>query len=306
MAIYHFALSSVSRKAGRSAVKSAAYITGSRVIDERTGRVINYSRKAKEVLGTGTIGPINWQATEAAEKRKDAKIARSIIVALPWELTLRALTKLVRTFGYWLRREHGLAGQWAIHAAPGDQRNIHAHLVITTRTVNAKGGHERKLRELDVARTSGAIIKRWRQKWDDVVNRALKKNGHEARIDGRSHEAAGRDKIPRKHLGPQDAARRRKGYSSWAARCNTAVEVVETAKEELANIARQIRVTLTRKNRVRVQRQISKARRRFQWIIDRLGMTTAAKSEPLKQPSAPPLDHHEQTAAKAVKNPRRR
>ena len=306
MAIYHFSVSSVSRKVGRSAVKSSAYITGTRQIDERTGRVINYSRKAKEVLAIGAIGPVDWQATEAAEKRKDSKVARSIIVALPWELTLRALSKLVRTFGAWLRQEHGLAGQWVIHAAPGDPRNIHAHLLITTRTVNANGVHERKLRELDCARTSGGIVKRWRQKWEDAVNIALEKNGHEVRIDGRSHADAGREKIPRKHLGPRDAARNRKGYSSWAVRCNAAADVVENAKEELAKVARKIRVALTRKSRVRIQGQLKKARRRFLWVTDRLGMTTAIKSFPKEQPSAPSSNQEEQTTPTPTKTSHRR
>ena len=86
MAIYHFSVSSVSRKAGRSAVRSAAYIMGTRRVDERTGRICNYSRKAAEVLATDTFGPIDWQAVERAERRKDAKVAagmRGKLIVVP-------------------------------------------------------------------------------------------------------------------------------------------------------------------------------------------------------------------------------
>ena len=139
MAIYHFALSAVSRAAGQSAVRVWAYITGTRLLDERTGKIANYARKAKEVLAVGTTGPVNWQATERAERRKDAKVARHLIVALPSELALAAQIALLVVYAAWLRAKHGVAVGWAIHAPPHDARNVHAHLLITTRTVDQDG-----------------------------------------------------------------------------------------------------------------------------------------------------------------------
>ena len=85
MAIYHFDLQSVSRAEGDSAVRAWAYTTGTCQVDARTGRVYNFSSKAAEILATGKIGPVDWQATEAAEGRWNSKVARTLILALPCE-----------------------------------------------------------------------------------------------------------------------------------------------------------------------------------------------------------------------------
>ena len=235
MAIYHFSVSSVSRKTGQSAVRSAAYITGTRRLDERTGRVANYTRKASEVLASDTFGPIDWQAVERAEKRKDAKVARSIIVALPHELKPWVLRRLVGGFVADLRQRHRVAGEWAIHEAPGDARNIHAHILMTTRQVDDWGGIGHKLRPLDCGPTSRPILKRWRQAWQDTCNQARDTHGVDAHVDCRSLAARGIMRPPRRHLGPETMRRHLLGYDTEGGRHNARVDELECVNAELAH-----------------------------------------------------------------------
>ena len=226
VAIFHHKVASVSRRAGKSAVRTAAYITGTRAVDERTGRTFNYTHRAKEVLATGTAGHVDWQRTEKAERRKDAKVARHIIVALPCELALAALIVLVGKYAAWLRAQHGVAVQWAIHSPPHDPRNVHAHLLLTTRRVDKDGVHSAKVRALDCRRTSKAIITDWREQWAGAINAALEEHGHAARVDCRSLAAQGIARPARQHLGPEQFYQERRGYHTAGGRVNAAIDLI--------------------------------------------------------------------------------
>ena len=45
MAIFHLSMKAVSRSGGRSGTASAAYRSGEKIIDERTGEIHDYTRK---------------------------------------------------------------------------------------------------------------------------------------------------------------------------------------------------------------------------------------------------------------------
>ena len=108
MAIYHLSAKVMSRSTGRSIVAAAAYRSGSRLVDDRTGTVHDYTRKS--VDHTEILAPAGspdwvydrqqlWNRVEAVEKRKDAQLAREVEVALPRELTPEARIDLLRQFG---------------------------------------------------------------------------------------------------------------------------------------------------------------------------------------------------------------
>ena len=236
VAIYHYHVASVSRRAGQSAVRTAAYITGTRAVDERTGRTANYARKAREILANGAAGPVDWQQTERAEKRKDAKVARHAIVALPFELPLAAQITLVARYAAWLRAQHGFAIQWAVHGAPGDERNIHAHLLMTTRVVAENGVHGPKVRALDRSRTSKAIVTHWREVWAESINAALERHRHQARVNCRSLAARGIPRPPRQHLGPEQSHQQRRGYRTAGGRVNATINLIAQINAELQTL----------------------------------------------------------------------
>ena len=57
MAIYHLNQGVISRSTGRSAVQSAAYITGRQISEERRGITANYQNRAADVMYTDTLTP---------------------------------------------------------------------------------------------------------------------------------------------------------------------------------------------------------------------------------------------------------
>ena len=81
MAIYHFSVHVISRRAGRSAVKAAAWCAGERLRDELTGELADFTR-CPDVLHSAILTPAGapiwmadrgrlWNAVGAAEKRID-------------------------------------------------------------------------------------------------------------------------------------------------------------------------------------------------------------------------------------------
>lgn len=93
-----------------------------------------------------------WNAVEAAETRKNSRVAREIILALPHELSAPAREALTRDMALWLVERYNVAVDTSLHspvAGDGhDPRNHHAHLLFTTREIT-KDGLGKKTRILD-------------------------------------------------------------------------------------------------------------------------------------------------------------
>jgi len=230
MAIFYLAVQSVRRGDGRSAVAAAAYRAGEKLDDERTGETFNYARR-RGVVASGMIGwqgdrSSLWNAAEAAENRKNSVVAREIVIALPYELGDARKAELVKGFARWLHSRHHIAVDYAIHSADkdGDQRNHHAHLMVTTRKIE-NGRMGAKTRELDQKQHSRKHIEAWRSEWAAICNRALALGGADTALDHRSYlrqaEQFGAVPLePQKHLGPSETRLNRKGKITAKAKQN--------------------------------------------------------------------------------------
>lgn len=227
MAIYHCSVKTVSRAKGGSAVASAAYRSGEKLIDHTTGEVKDYTRKSG-VLATGLVFPNEfepilireidreklWNLAEINEKRKNSTVAREIEVALPNELNERDRETLVEAYCKALANVHKVAVDYAIHAPSrhGDERNYHAHILMTTRRINEQGELGAKTREWDDKVQGVETVKFWRQRWEDFTNKTLEINGIDERIDSRSLKEQGiTDRQPTTHKGVARTAMERKG-----------------------------------------------------------------------------------------------
>jgi hypothetical protein len=249
----------VSRGAGQSAVRIAAYQARERLQDERTGYHYNYlpreqagiaaasayiergegySAGRKPALFVGLYAPEKapgwcrgaenvetfWNHLEVFERRRDAQIAERIIIALPHELTLQQNIWLLQDHVKEFTRQSRVV-QVAIHepehSGPGAERNIHAHLLVSLRGVDEHGFKASKAAEQQLRYLHRReYVQGLRAKWTDVTNRHLARHGHEARIDHRTLEAQGIDRAPTIHLGPGDSRRERQGESSVAGEIN--------------------------------------------------------------------------------------
>lgn len=229
MSIYHLSVKVVSRSSGRSATGAAAYRAGERIQDERTGIVHDYRRR-RGVLHTELVMPLGvamtreelWSGAELAETRKNSTTAREYEIALPAELSTEQRIELAVVFGYRLMLRYGVAADVCVHAPGqgGDQRNYHAHILTTTRTLGPDG-FGKKTRVLD-DRKSGEI-KYIREMYAEMVNAALERAGVEARVDHRRLEAQGIERAATQHMGPAATHMERRGQRTLIGAHNRAI-----------------------------------------------------------------------------------
>ena len=214
-------MKTIARSGGRSAVASAAYRAAVKLTNERDGLVHDFTRKqgvdhAEIVLPEGVEADWArdrsslWNAVERAEVRKDARVAREFEIALPHELNPDQRLSLTRDFARDLANRYGAAVDFAIHQpqGEGDVRNVHAHLLMTTRTVGPDGLGEKTLIERENKwllnndqPTSHMQLRDIRQAWEHHANRHLVRAGLEVRIDHRSHLERGLEIEPTEHMG---------------------------------------------------------------------------------------------------------
>lgn len=219
MAHFYMHISSVSRASGRRATAAAAYRAGERIRDERTGEVINHSRR-RDVLHTEIFLPSQfegaavswgrnrerlWNTAEHAEKRHNSRVAREYQVTLPVELDGTRRVALARAFAQEIAERYKVAVDLAVHEprADGDARNFHAHLLTTTREVTPAGlggkvgldmsSQERRRHGLPDHRQEFVNV---RERWAILTNTALHDANINARIDHRSLAAQGIDREP--------------------------------------------------------------------------------------------------------------
>ncbi|HXH55243.1 MAG TPA: Ti-type conjugative transfer relaxase TraA [Gammaproteobacteria bacterium] len=214
MAIYHFSGTVISRSQGRSAVACAAYRAGERLLDARYEKVQDFSRK-EDIVHTEILLPENapawmadreklWNAVEAAEKRKDAQLAREFNFALPRELTFEQNLELARTFVKEQFVAQGMVADLCIHEDIQDGESFfHAHIMLTLREVTPEGfGY--KVRDWN----SKAQLLNWREALANTSNHFLALNGHDRQIDHRTLEAQGIDLEPQYKIGAAKAQSR--------------------------------------------------------------------------------------------------
>ncbi len=196
MAIYHLRATMISRSQGRSATAAAAYRVAERIEDRRTGLVFDYAARGG-VDHTEILAPDHapdwvrdrselWNRVEESETRKNSQVAREVRVALPDELTHAQRVALVRDYAQAQFVDRGMVADIALHAPgrEGDERNHHAHILLTTREIGPEG-FTTKNRDWNKVE----VLEGWREAWARDSNAALERAGIEERVDHRTLEA---------------------------------------------------------------------------------------------------------------------
>jgi ATP-dependent exoDNAse (exonuclease V) alpha subunit len=239
MAVYFLNLKTFGRSNGSSAVSAAAYRAGERIRDERSGKTYDHSDR-QDVMHKEIILPAQfsademswardranlWNMAESAETRKNARVAREYLVALPVELSTDQRLGLVRGFSQELSDRYRFAVDLAIHAPrdfPGsDPRNFHAHLLATTREITLEGlGAKTTVEWNDENRQDAGLgpaineLLHVRRRWASATNEALRDASIEARVDHRTLQAQGIDREPGPHIPRAAFEMERHGYRS--------------------------------------------------------------------------------------------
>ena len=238
MAIFHLNTSTISRKSGRTSTAAAAYRCGGILYDERTDKTHDYSKKKGVVFSECFIFENNkkiildrervWNTAEKVEKRIDARTAREIIINLPYELDEINRAELVQEFTEYLAKNYNVAIDFAIHepSKDGDQRNHHAHILMTTRRAELGENNSlvlgektnlelsnTKLGKLGLPKTQDQITA-IRKTYADMANDYLEFLHIDDRIDHRSYAEQGIDKLPTKKLGSKTVQAERDGIET--------------------------------------------------------------------------------------------
>lgn len=273
---FHFSVNIISRGKGKSAVASAAYISGEKIKNEWDGVTHDYTRKEK-VLVKNIILPDHipkefndrstlWNKVEMAEKNSNAQLARQFIIGLPKELSLSENKNLVERFIKENLTSQGMIVDYAIHDESQDKNgNIHCHIMTIMRPINEKGEFLAKSKKEYILDEKGekvlnkngkpktrkvelttwndkGNVEKWRENFSNLCNKYLAKNNIEKRVDHRSFKRQGIKQIPTIHLGASASAMERKGIRTEKGDIN---REIKKQNELLKNIGNEIKKITT-------------------------------------------------------------
>ena len=237
----------ISRGKGQSCMASCAYYSGEKKYSEYECCWKYPHSSSSRVKWVEVMLPPNaprayadpqtlWNAVDAAETSVNAQTARSMLFALPRELTDEQNLALVRDFCQKEFVDKGMVCNFFYHDK-GDG-NPHVHIMLTLRAMDENGKWLPKSKNVYALDENGNRIRApngswkrvkvdtvdwnerrygeiWRQDWAAAQNAALEAAGRMERVDMRSLERQGvEDRLPQKHLGPTASALERKGVSS--------------------------------------------------------------------------------------------
>lgn len=236
MAIYHLRVKYLKRSEGRSAVAAAAYRSGTRLEDTRSGVTHDYSRKQNiefsEVMlpddapASWADRGVLWNAIETGIKHPRAQPAMELEAALPRELSRDQCVDLVRDFARDLFVSRGVAVDVAIHrpVAGDGGEHPHVHFLISTRRFEADGKDGKLVAARDMQDNPKLVAKvyaleaegklddalllekdlnlgQWRKAWADYSNRFLADAQSSSRIDHRTLRAQEIAREPTRNIG---------------------------------------------------------------------------------------------------------
>ena len=269
---FHFSVNIISRGKGKSAVASAAYISGEKIKNEWDGVTHDYTRKQgviskeiflpdhapKEYKDRKTL----WNSVELFEKNSNAQLARNFIISLSKELSIEENKKMIEEYIQTNFVKEGMIVDLAIHdeSREGNQ-NIHAHIMTIVRPINEDGtwgqkskkeyildekgekilnkNGKPKTRKVELTTWNDKVnVEKWRENFSDLCNKYLERAGAEKRVDHRSFKRQGIKQIPTIHLGASASAMERKGIRTEKGDIN---REIKKQNELLKNIGNEIK-----------------------------------------------------------------
>ena len=268
----HFDVKIIQRSKGQSAVASAAYQSGKRLFSEYDQKQKYYSHKS-EIVHTEIMLPPHappeyadrntlWNAAEAIEKQWNSQLARRFVLAIPRELPRSQYADLIRDYCREFFVSKGMIADFAIHDK-GDG-NPHAHILLTMRAMDEQGKwlpKSRKVYDLDengerIRLASGNWKSHkedtvdwndqkygeiWRQGWADTANRYLEAAGRPERLDLRSYERQGLDKLPTVHLGPAASQMEKRGIKTNIGNLNRDIKEANRLIQSIRQMVRNLK-----------------------------------------------------------------
>jgi hypothetical protein len=270
----HFKIKITQRSKGQSAVAGAAYQAGEKLFSEYDQRSKDHRRKQKEVVYAEIMLPANappdyadratlWNAVEEVEKQWNSQLARRFVVALPKEVPLEMCPQMIKEYCEEHFVSKGMCCDFAIHDPDPPGHNPHCHIMLTMRGFDEKGKwlpKSRKVYDLDengerIRLPSGnwkshkentvdwneqSYAEVWRSGWADVQNKYLEMCNRPERVDLRSYERQGIDKIPTVHMGAAVSAMERKGIETNIGNLNRDIRAANRMMTTIRNTIKSL------------------------------------------------------------------
>ena len=238
-------INAISRSAGKNAAAASAYRSGSSVVacaayrageklqDAASEKTHDYTKK-HNVLHAEIIAPDGapewmtdreklWNGVEAAEKRKDAQLAKEVVLVLPRNLDHEQHKEVVRGWIADNITKRGLVADFAIHEpdASDGGKNPHAHVMFTLRPVEGDGFGKKLTGYKDGGLDGKEVLAEMRSSYEHQLN-AVSTSGENSQtvFDLRSYKEKGIDRIPQPKVGPKVTHLEKRGYQTeWGKEC---------------------------------------------------------------------------------------
>ena len=250
MAIYHFSIKNIGRSNGRSAVAAAAYRSGEKLVDSVYGKEQDYTKKTgieykniyvpshanENLLDRQTL----WNEVEKSELKKNgdlkttARLAKEFEIAFPHEVDADTRKRMLDELAQTLVKNHNVIVDAVIHAphtkSGSDERNYHAHIMFTTRSINEQGELGKKAREFNDDGKNLTLA--YRELWANMVNQELEQIGTQERVSHLSYSDLKYDLEPTVHEGSKITQLRRQGIDTEISLKNDAIKARNAEKLE--------------------------------------------------------------------------
>ena len=237
----------VKRSKGQSAVEKASYISRSVLHSDYDG--VTYRPKYEEDIVHSEImlpedapadykdRSVLWNSVEAAEKNKNAQLARMLKANIPNAWDKETAIQTIRDYVQRNFVSRGMCADFAIHDSvnPEGQHNLHIHVMLTMRPIMEDGTWGSKKRKTYLLDENGEKIrnkngkgfkyvtefttdwddrenaKKWRQDLSETINAVNERLGIDEHWEHRSFKDQGLEILPTVHLGPRTNALERRG-----------------------------------------------------------------------------------------------
>ena len=196
------------------------------------------------------------------EKQWNSQLARRIVLAIPREIPSEQHADLIRDYCREFFVSKGMIADFAIHDK-GDG-NPHAHILLTMRAMDETGKWLPKSRKVYDLDENGERIRLpsgnwkshkedtvdwndqkygeiWRQGWAAVANRYLEANDRPERLDLRSYERQGLDKIPTVHMGPAVSQMEKRGIQTNIGNLNRDITAANRLMQSIRQMVRHLK-----------------------------------------------------------------
>ena len=205
---------------------------------------------------------ILWNEVEWIEGNKKAQLAHSFDITLMNEFSMEENIELARRFVEEQLVARGMIADLAIHdpkKAKDKIPNPHMHIMVPIRPLQEDGTWGQKQKKIPVLTPDGQpvlnqkgqpvfravhttdwsrkeTLEELRSAWARMCNELYEEKGLTERVDARSYEERGIDKIPMVHEGPNVQAMEARGISTALGSLNRLIRALNDMKERAKNL----------------------------------------------------------------------